>query len=114
MPEIPEGVNEKDILSGMYHYKTFRPNEEELIEVKVELLGSGPIMQQVLRAAEILIGKGIACRVWSVTSYGELYREAAELERLDRLSPQLEEGSVSHGVKTVSYTHLTLPTILLV
>ena len=101
MPEIPEGVDEKDILSGMYHYKTFQPNEEDLIEITVELLGSGPIMQQVLRAAEILVEKGIACRVWSVTSYGELYREAAELERLDRLSPQLEEGSIAHGVEKI-------------
>ena len=101
MPEIPEGIDEKDIISGMYHYKTFQPKEEKLIEITVDLLGSGPIMQQVLKAAEILVKKGIACRVWSVTSYGELYRNAAELERLDRLSPHLVDGDTSHGVEKV-------------
>ena len=86
MPEIPEGLNEKDILSGIYLYKEFQPNEKGSIESIVDLLGSGPIMQQVLKAAEILSDKGISCRVWSVTSYGELYREASENERIKRLS----------------------------
>ena len=82
MPKIPHFVEEKDIISGMYKYNDFGEGEQS-----VELLGSGPIMKQVLKAAEILVEKGISCRVWSVTSYGELHREAAELERMDRLSP---------------------------
>ena len=56
-------------------------------------------MQQVLRAAEILSKKGISSKVWSVTSYGELHREAAGLERTDIFSP-----TFSPGEKKVGYT----------
>ncbi len=86
MPEIPEGIDEKDILSGIYLYKEFQPKNGESSEETVNLLGSGPIIQQVLKAAEILLNMGIASKVWSVTSYGELYREGSENERLQRLN----------------------------
>ncbi|MEC8721998.1 MAG: pyruvate dehydrogenase (acetyl-transferring), homodimeric type, partial [Candidatus Thermoplasmatota archaeon] len=95
MPEIPKGVDEKDILNGIYLYKEFQSNEKDSIESTVDLLGSGPIMQQVLKAAEILSDRGINCRVWSVTSYGELYRKCSEFERVQRLTGYQSESVYS-------------------
>jgi pyruvate dehydrogenase E1 component len=52
------------------------------------LFGSGPILNEVLRAQEILAEKyEIAADVWSVTSYTELRREAIATERWNRLHP---------------------------
>ena len=59
----------------------------------VRLLGSGPIMLQVERAAEMLSERGVSCEIWSVTSYGELRRDAAESERWNRLHPAEDERS---------------------
>jgi pyruvate dehydrogenase E1 component len=53
-----------------------------------QLFGSGPILNEVLRAQEILAEKyGIETDVWSVTSYNELRREALGVERWNRLHP---------------------------
>jgi pyruvate dehydrogenase E1 component len=52
------------------------------------LFGSGPILNEALRAREILSAKyGVAADVWSVTSYNELRREALQVERWNRLHP---------------------------
>jgi pyruvate dehydrogenase E1 component len=52
-------------------------------------------MQQVLTAAEILSDRGIRCRVWSVTSYGELYRKSSEFDRIQRLTGYQSESIYS-------------------
>ena len=44
-------------------------------------------MLQVHRAAELLSNWNVNCEIWSVTSYGELRREAAEATRWNRLHP---------------------------
>jgi len=51
----------------------------------VHLLGSGSMMQQVLKAADCLTGLGYAPVIWSVTSYTELVRDAERCERANRL-----------------------------
>ncbi len=57
-----------------------------------QLFGSGPILNEVLRAQEILAEKyGIATDVWSVTSYTELRRDALAVERWNRLHPAQPE-----------------------
>ena len=54
----------------------------------VQLFGSGPILNEALRAQEILAEKyGVAADVWSVTSYNELRRDALSTERWNRLHP---------------------------
>jgi pyruvate dehydrogenase E1 component len=83
MPKMPDGVKD-GILKGMYRYKKTRKRKGE----KVHLLGSGAILNEALRAAEILEKKyGIRADVWSVTSYKALYDEAREIDRLNRLNP---------------------------
>ena len=55
---------------------------------RVQLLGSGPILREVLRAQEILADKyQISSDVWSVTSYTQLRREAADSQRWNMLHP---------------------------
>jgi pyruvate dehydrogenase E1 component len=56
--------------------------------LRAQLLGSGPILREVLRAQEILKEKyGIDTDVWSVPSYKELRRDALESRRWNLLHP---------------------------
>ena len=85
MPPKPEGVDE-GILRGLYQIESNK-------DAKVRLLGSGPIMLQVHRADELLANWNVNCEIWSVTSYGELRREAADATRWNRLHPAEERKS---------------------
>jgi pyruvate dehydrogenase E1 component len=51
------------------------------------LLGSGAILNEVVKAQQILESYGVAADVWSVTSYTELYRDGHAAERWNRLHP---------------------------
>jgi pyruvate dehydrogenase E1 component len=83
MPPMPEGLDPEGILKGIYRYK---PAEEG--KAVVQLFGSGPILNEALRAQSILAERyGVAADVWSVTSYNELRREALGVERWNRLHP---------------------------
>ncbi len=84
MPKMPERV-EEGILRGMYKCC---PAPTAGKGHKVNLLGSGSILREALRAQGILAERfGIAADVWSVTSYKELRREALEVERWNMLHP---------------------------
>jgi pyruvate dehydrogenase E1 component len=84
MPPMAEGVRE-GILKGMYKYRSATNKKAKL---KAQLFGSGAILNEVLRAQEILEQKySVAADVWSVTSYKELYMDAIEAERVNRLHP---------------------------
>jgi pyruvate dehydrogenase E1 component len=55
---------------------------------RVQLLGSGAILREVLAGAELLEeDNGVAADVWSVTSFTELRREGMDAERWSRLHP---------------------------
>jgi pyruvate dehydrogenase E1 component len=98
MAALPEGVTE-GILKGMYK---LRPGKAQGKGTKIQLLGSGPILREVLQAQEILGEKyGVSADVWSVTSYKELRREALEVERWNRLHPA-EKARVSYVEKLLS------------
>ncbi len=57
-------------------------------KAKVQLMGSGTILNEVLQAAEILSNEyGIDSDVWSVTSFNELQKNAMEVERKNLLNP---------------------------
>jgi pyruvate dehydrogenase E1 component len=88
MPAMPEGVKE-GIIKGMYRY---RPATSKKTQLRVNLLGSGTILNEVIKAQELLESRyGVAADVWSVTSYKELYTDAIETERWNRLHPQEEQ-----------------------
>ncbi|MGO8794459.1 MAG: transketolase-like TK C-terminal-containing protein, partial [Candidatus Sulfotelmatobacter sp.] len=86
MPEMPKGENVRDgILRGLYR---FNESDAKDAKLRVQLLGSGTIMYEVLKAQTILKEKyGVAADVWSVTSYKELYRDANDCERWNMLHP---------------------------
>jgi pyruvate dehydrogenase E1 component len=55
---------------------------------RAQLFGSGAILPEVIRAQEILEGTyKVGADVWSVTSYGELYRDGHACERWNLLHP---------------------------
>jgi pyruvate dehydrogenase E1 component len=81
-PPMPEGAPE-GILRGMY---LLRPAEKD--GPRVQLLGSGTILNEVRAAAELLESDfGVAADVWSVTSFTELRRDGIEAERWNMLHP---------------------------
>jgi pyruvate dehydrogenase E1 component len=81
-PENFEGVRE-GILRGVYKFKA-----AEKGEAKVQLFGAGPILNEAVRAQQILSETyNVAADVWSVTSYTELRRDAIAVERWNRLHP---------------------------
>jgi pyruvate dehydrogenase E1 component len=81
-PAMPEGTAD-GILRGIYRFKTAEGGNP-----KVHLFGSGPILNEALRAQKILSEKyQVTSDVWSVTSYNELRRDALEVERWNRLHP---------------------------
>ena len=84
MPPMPEGV-EEGIIKGIYKLSTVDADNGQL---KVQLLGSGPILQSTLAAQKLLAEEfGISSNVWSVTSYTELRREARACQRWNMLNP---------------------------
>jgi len=81
-PEMPEGV-ENGILKGMY-----RVREGQGGGPRVQLLGSGAILREVLGAADMLEkDHGVTADVWSVTSFNELTRDGQDVERWNMLHP---------------------------
>jgi pyruvate dehydrogenase E1 component len=83
-PSMPEGVRE-GILKGMYK---FRASENKSAKLRAQLFGSGAILNEALKAQEMLEVKyGVAADVWSVTSYKELYRDGHAIERWNMLHP---------------------------
>jgi pyruvate dehydrogenase E1 component len=82
MPEMPENI-EEGIIKGMYKFRKTRKRKGP----KVHLLGSGAILNEAIRAADILENDyDIRADVWSVTSYKALYDDARETERWNRLN----------------------------
>ncbi|MDF0730105.1 alpha-ketoglutarate dehydrogenase [Pseudomonas entomophila] len=91
-PSLPQGV-EDDIIRGLYRLEN---HALEGAKAQVRLLGSGTILREVQAAAQLLAQDwGVACEVWSATSFSELARDAREVERWNRLHP-LEQPQVSH------------------
>jgi pyruvate dehydrogenase E1 component len=83
MPPMPKDLNPEGILKGIYRFQA-----AESGKAKVQLFGSGPILNEALRAQKILADNyKVAADVWSVTSYNELRREALDVQRWNRLHP---------------------------
>ena len=97
---------EEGILRGLY---LLRPGAGE--GPRVQLLGSGTTVREVMAAAELLASEfGVAADVWSVTSFTELRRDGLETERWNMLHPMSEprrsyvSEHLAQGVPTVAST----------
>ncbi len=86
-PTKPEGCDD-GILRGMYLLK---PADSAKTELRAQLLGSGAILNEVVKAQQMLADDyDVAADVWSVTSYTELRRDALDVERWNMLHPDNE------------------------
>ena len=100
-PPMPEGVSD-DIIKGLYK---IRSSEKPTLQ----LLGSGPLMGEVLAAATLLKNDwDIEPGIWNVTSFSELRRDAEEVERWNLIHPEAEPKK-SHLETSLSNHHV--PTV---
>ena len=85
-PDMPAGV-EDDIIKGLYRFKDVkRPGKKH-----VTLMGSGTILVQAIKAAEMLEEDfGVSSEIWSAPSFNELARDVQDAERWNRLNPLAE------------------------
>ena len=100
-PPMPDGVS-GDIIKGLYK---IRSSEKPTLQ----LLGSGPLMGEVLAAATLLKNDwDIEPGIWNVTSFSELRRDAEEVERWNLIHPEAEPKK-SHLETSLSNHHV--PTV---
>jgi pyruvate dehydrogenase E1 component len=84
MPPMPAGAKD-GIIKGLYR---FREASNRGSHGKAQLLGSGAILNEVLKAQELLAEFGVAADVWSATSFTELRREGLATDRWNTLHPE--------------------------
>jgi len=87
-PDMPEGARE-GILKGLYQLSSSEVDAGAESAPRVQLLGSGTILNEAIAAAELLRSDfGVAADIWSATSFNELTRDGQEVERWNRLHPE--------------------------
>jgi len=85
-PAKADGVDD-GILRGLYRFR-----EASAGSRRVQVLASGPIVQQALHAQQILAEKfDVAADIWSATSFQQLRNDALDAERWNRLHPDIEQ-----------------------
>ena len=105
-PAMPKGA-EEGIIKGMYKFSASKAKAKN----KVQLLGSGTILREVIAAAELLEKDfGVASDVFSVTSFNELRREGVDCERWNTLHPEAKprisytEQCLDAGIPVIAAT----------
>ena len=83
MPSMPDGVRD-GILRGLYR---LRPSDVASAPHRAQLLASGAIVLEAIKAQEMLTKYGVAADVWSVTSWAQLYRDGHACDRWNMLHP---------------------------
>jgi pyruvate dehydrogenase E1 component len=93
MPVRPDDVSDEDIIRGLYRFKAAPEVSDDAAgrpAARATILSGGSIMQQALRAQQILAERGVAAEIWSALSYQLLRNEALEADRHNRLHPDSE------------------------
>ena len=81
-PGLSKG-QEKDIIKGMYLFQKAKKGK-----TKVQLLGSGSILREVIAAADLLEKEfKVQADIWSCPSFNELKRDGDEVSRWNLLHP---------------------------
>lgn len=82
-PAMPKGA-EQGILRGLYRFSS----GDKKAKARVQLMGSGTILREVIAAAELLEKDwGVAADVWACPSFTELRRDGMNADRWNRLHP---------------------------
>lgn len=83
-PDLPAGAAE-GVLCGCYVFKSYSrlsdKRESTISSQSVTLMGSGAILTEVVKAAELLAAEGVEVTVLSVTSWSELARDGVACEQ---------------------------------
>src|SRR6202012_832451 len=88
-PDLPQGV-EEGIIKGMYLFKD--AGKPKKGDPRVQLLGSGTILREVIAAADLLEKDlRVSADIWWVPSFSEVRREGFDAERWNRLHPASEQ-----------------------
>jgi pyruvate dehydrogenase E1 component len=99
-PGLKEG-DQEGILRGMYRFRSAGQNQKN----RVQLMGSGTILREVLAAQELLeTDWNVGSDVWSVTSFTELRRDGLDCERHNLLHPQESNPRVSYVTQQLADT----------
>ncbi|XBC37837.1 MAG: pyruvate dehydrogenase (acetyl-transferring), homodimeric type [Buchnera aphidicola (Meitanaphis microgallis)] len=97
MPAMPVG-SEEGICKGIYKLKSIGKTQ-----IKVQLLGSGSILQCVCKAALILLKTyNISSDIYSVTSFTELARNGQDCERWNLLHPTAKDKKIPYIAKIMN------------
>ena len=102
-PALPEGREDEvadGIRRGMYLYQAAPAGDGP----RVQLLGSGTILREVIAAADLLAEAGVAADVWSCPSFTELGREGRDTDRWNLLHPDV----AANGQRRVSFVEQQL------
>jgi pyruvate dehydrogenase E1 component len=81
-PAMPDGC-EDGILRGAYLLR----DAGDAPGPRVQLMGSGAILREVVAAVDLLEPFGVSADVWSATSFNELRRDGLAAERYNLLHP---------------------------
>jgi len=85
-PEMPKSA-EEGIIKGLYQLTKSKAKGH-----KVQLMGSGVILREVIAAAELLEKDwGVSADIWSATSFNELRREGLDTHRWNMLHPEQKQ-----------------------
>jgi pyruvate dehydrogenase E1 component len=84
MAAMPAGA-EAGIIKGLYKFREASDGGKG--KVRAQLIGSGAILNEVVKAQQILETYGVSADVWSATSYNELYRDGHRVDRWNLLHP---------------------------
>ena len=89
-PAMPEGDDvAEQIIKGIYKLERVENDKSKL---NVQLMGSGTILNEVRKAAQILCDDyNVSSDVYSVTSFNELAREGQDVARWNMLNPEAEQ-----------------------
>jgi pyruvate dehydrogenase E1 component len=99
-PAMPKGA-ENDILKGMYRLMSVGDAKAKL---RVQLLGSGTILREVIEAANMLRDDwGVASDIWGCPSFTELGRDWNTVSRQNMLNPT-DKPVLSHVEKLLKDT----------
>nr|UVT38097.1 Pyruvate dehydrogenase E1 component [uncultured bacterium] len=94
--------DEEGIIRGMYKLKSVGKDKDKL---KVQLMGSGTILREVLAAQDMLLNDwGVSSDIWSVTSFTELRRDGLDCERQRLLHPEQKDLPVPYVTRQLEKT----------
>jgi len=96
-PDLPDGV-EDDIVRGGYRYAGYEAKAgTDPVGRRVALLGSGAILAEVIKAAELLAEQGVASDVYSISSWSELARDGQRCEAQQAHDSHDQAGQAVQG-----------------